>query len=62
MDKMLTTKEAGLLLNVTPARIRQFVMRGQLPASRFGRDLVIKRSDLDKLKDRKVGRPKKEAA
>jgi excisionase family DNA binding protein len=62
MEKLLTTKEAALILGVTPARVRQFVMRGQLPAEKFGRDLSIKRSDLKRLESRRVGRPRKVAA
>lgn len=62
MDKSLTTREAALKLGVTPARVRQMVLREQLPAEKRGRDLFIKESDLNKLERRAVGRPRKEAA
>lgn len=59
--KTLTTKEAALYLGVTPARVRQLVMDGELPAEKFGRDLSIKESDLRRLERRRVGRPRKAA-
>jgi hypothetical protein len=36
------------------------VTAGRLPASKFGRDYMIKEADLKLVKDRRVGRPKKE--
>lgn len=60
-ERLLTTKEAAEILSVTPPRIRQLVLSGQLPAAKFGRDLVIKESDLNKLSLRKPGRPRKAA-
>jgi len=58
---MLTTKEAAAVLGVTPARIRQLVLEGKLPAEKFGRDLMIKESDLAKVSDRPMGRPTKKS-
>lgn len=55
----LTTKETAEILGVTPSRVRQMVMRGQLPAEHFGRDLMIDKKDLKFVVDRKPGRPKK---
>lgn len=62
MSKTLTTKEAALVLGVTPARIRQLVMDKELSAEKFGRDLSIKETDLKSLERRRVGRPRKKAA
>ncbi len=45
-EKSYTTKQAAALLGVTPARVRQRVMRNQLRATKFGRDLMIRHSDL----------------
>jgi len=53
----MTTKEAADRLGVTPARVRQMVLSGQLPAEKFGRDIVIKASDLILVKNRPMGRP-----
>ena len=58
MDKKtLTTEEAAVALGVTPARIRQLITEGKLPAQRFGRAHVIRETDLSLVEDRKVGRP-----
>lgn len=59
MSEALTTKEAAERLGVTAARVRQLILSGQLPAEKFGRDLVIKESDLSLVKERRIGRPPK---
>lgn len=59
MSNMLTTKEAAARLGITAGRVRQMVLSGQLPAQKFGRDLVIAESDLSLVEDRKPGRPPK---
>jgi len=59
MSETLTTKQAADKLGVSPARVRQLVLSGQLPAEKFGRDIVIKASDLTLVKDRPMGRPPK---
>ena len=56
----LTTKEVAEILGVTPSRVRQMVMREQLPAEYFGLDLMIDEKHLKLVIDRKPGRPKKE--
>ena len=62
MSESLTTKEAAARLGVSPARVRQLVLSGDLPAEKFGRDLMIKESDLKLVEDRPMGRPRKQAA
>lgn len=57
MNATLTTKEAAERLGVTPARVRQLVIAGSLPAEKFGRDLMIKESDLQLVQVRLMGRP-----
>ena len=59
MSETLTSKQAAERLGVTPARVRQMVLDGSLPAEKFGRDLVIKSSDLALVADRPLGRPPK---
>jgi excisionase family DNA binding protein len=59
MSASLTTREAAEKLGVTPARVRQLVLAGDLPAEKFGRDLMIKESDLKLVEDRPMGRPPK---
>ena len=58
-DLMLTTPQAAERLNVTTARVRQFILEGRLPSQQFGRDHLINESDLALLAKRKVGRPPK---
>jgi|SRR5262245_41987112 len=55
----VTTKEAARILGVTDGRVRQMILNGQLPAKRFGRALTVARSDVESLRGRKAGRPKK---
>jgi excisionase family DNA binding protein len=59
--KMLTTKEVGERLGVTVQRIHALIRDGRLPAEKFGRDYLIKESDLKLVEDRKPGRPPKQA-
>lgn len=55
----LTTRQAAEALEVSPGRIRQFVLEGRLPARKgaAGRDLLIRRDDLEPLRSRRLGRP-----
>ena len=59
MVRQMTTKEAAETLGVSQARIRQLILRNQLKAQKFGRDLMILESDLKKVPERKLGRPPK---
>jgi excisionase family DNA binding protein len=61
MSATLTTREAAERLGVSPARVRQLVLAGDLPAEKFGRDLMIKEGDLKLVADRPMGRPPKTA-
>jgi excisionase family DNA binding protein len=58
--KLLTTKEAAEKLSVSVRRVQAMITDGSLPASKLGRDYVIKKSDLKLVQDRKPGRPPKE--
>ena len=60
MDNLLTTEEAAAQLGVTPARVRQLILSGQLPARKFAKVNMIDARDLELVKNRrKVGRPSK---
>lgn len=62
---LLTTKQAGEILNVSASRVRQLVLDGLLPAQRVGRDLVLLRKDVErfaKVMNHKAGRPRKKPA
>jgi len=49
-----TANEAAAELGVSSARVRQMVLDGSLPASRFGRALVISAEALTQAKQRKT--------
>ena len=57
MQGLLTTQEAAAKLGVTAGRVRQMIVDGQLPATKFGRDNLIREADLKLVENRKVGRP-----
>jgi len=58
-DDLLTTQQAAAELGVTDSRIRQLIIDGKLPAQRFGRSHMIRRSDLKNVVIGNRGRPPK---
>lgn len=56
---LLTTTQAADILNVKQARVRQLILAGRLPAKKHGRDWIIRERDLELVRVRKVGRPRK---
>lgn len=58
---LLTTREVAARLGVTTKRVQALIRAGRLPAEKFGRDYMIKESDLKLVEDRKPGRPRKYA-
>ena len=56
---LLTTKEVAERLGVKIRMVQVLIQSGRLPATKFGRDYMIKEADLKLVKNRKVGRPKK---
>jgi excisionase family DNA binding protein len=56
-DIWLTTPQAAERLGVTTARVRQLILAGRLPSRQFGRDHLVKESDLALVADRRPGRP-----
>ena len=59
MTKLLTAKQAGKILGVNDSRVRQLILKGRLPATRFANAWMIQERDLEKVANRKTGRPKK---
>jgi len=57
--KIIDTNKAAKILNVHPSRVRVLIREGRLPAQKVGRDWIIDEMDLDKVRKRKPGRPKK---
>ena len=56
-EAMLTTSEVAVRLNVSMRRVRALIEAGRLPSQQFGRDHLIKESDLKLVANRKPGRP-----
>lgn len=59
MKDMLTVSEAAIELNLSPRRIHDFIKAERLPAEKFGSYYLIKRADLELVRERRVGRPPK---
>lgn len=57
--KLLTTNEVAARLGVTVRRVQAMIKDGRLDAQKLGRDYVVKESDLESVRERKSGRPKK---
>lgn len=62
MRDLLTTQQAAERLGVSASRVRQFILDGRLPATKLGRDNLIREADLRLLQDRKAGRPSNKKA
>ena len=59
MNNLITVSEAAKELNVSARRIHQFIKEKRLPAEKLGAYYVIKSADLDLIRDRQIGRPKR---
>ncbi len=60
MGKLYTTESAAEYLGVTPARIRQVILQGRLKSEKYGRDHLIRETDLRAYAEggkKKPGRP-----
>ena len=57
-ERRLTTPEVAVRLGVTTRRVLALIQAGRLPSQQFGRDHLIKESDVKLVEDRKTGRPK----
>lgn len=51
---LFTTSEAAEELGVTSARVRQMILKGELAAEKFGRDLMINSEAVAEAKKRKT--------
>lgn len=49
--KTLTVREAATILGIRPARLYELIARGTFPAIRFGRQIRISRSALERILD-----------
>lgn len=61
--KLITTAEAAKNLNISRPRIYQLINEGKLVAEKYGRDFLIRESDLRNVKVYgKPGRPRSKPA
>ncbi len=56
-EAMLTTPEVATRLKVSTRRVLALIQDGRLPSTQYGRDHLIKESDLKLVAERKPGRP-----
>lgn len=59
-ETLLTTPQVAERLGVTVRRVQALIKDGRLPSQQFGRDHLIRESDLKLVENRKPGRPRKE--
>lgn len=53
--EFISVAQAAKSLEVGPRQVRNLIKDGLLPAEKIGTDYVIRRSDLEKVPDRKPG-------
>ena len=58
-DELLTVDRAAAILDVSHMTVRRYMNDGRLPKRKLGREYVLYRSDLDKLKRPDMGRPRR---
>jgi excisionase family DNA binding protein len=56
---MVGTAEAAKRLNVSVSRVQKMIAAKRLKAIKVGREWLIDPKDLEAVKERKVGRPRK---
>jgi excisionase family DNA binding protein len=54
---LISTQDVADRLGVTIARVQQLIWEGKLPAQKIGRTYIVEEADLEKVKNRKRGRP-----
>lgn len=59
--EQLTTDQAATILSVSRRRVEALIAAGRLHALKLGRDWVINPADLEAVKVRRAGRPRKDA-
>jgi excisionase family DNA binding protein len=58
---LLTVQDVAKELEISVWRVHQLIKEQRLPAQKLGSQYVIKESDLALVRERKVGRPKKQS-
>ena len=60
MKDLISSKIAAEKLGISIRRVQALVTSGKLPAQKIGNSFVIQEEDLEFVKERTPGRPKKE--
>jgi excisionase family DNA binding protein len=58
MSDLLTTTEAATRLGVSVPRVRQLLIDGRIPATKHGRDWLVRAEDVDAYTPRPSGKPR----
>ena len=58
-DEILTTGQVAKMLDVSLRRVQKLIADGRLPSQQFGREHLIKKSDVERLEIHPVGRPRR---
>lgn len=61
-DDLLSTADAAAELNCSVARVNILIHEGRLKAIRVGWAWIVRREDLDPVRNRPTGRPRKKPA
>jgi excisionase family DNA binding protein len=59
-DEQLSTVQVAAELGISKVRVIVLINEGRIPATRIGNIWVIRRGDLDAVRHRPTGRPRKE--
>lgn len=54
---LLSTQDVAERLGITIGRVQQLIWEEKLPAQKVGRTYVVDEADLEKVRERKRGRP-----
>jgi len=57
LQELLGVPDAARELGLSPARVRDFIREGRLPAYKIGDQWIIRRTDLGLVAHRRTGRP-----
>jgi excisionase family DNA binding protein len=60
MKDLISSKEAAEKLGVSLRRVQALITSGKLPAQKIGNSYVVQEKDLNLVKERSPGRPKKQ--
>jgi len=55
-DELITTREAGADLGISSTRVTILITDGRLPAKKMGKTWVIRRADLELVRERPTGK------